>query len=187
MKITGGRARGIPIDCPPGDRVRPTTDQVRESLFSILKDLVPDARVLDLFAGSGSLGLEAASRGAASVLWVEQHEQALRRLRANAARLPPAGVDCACQVRAGDVHHYLKHPDGEPFDLIFADPPYDRMAEADAVESLLQGILNSGRLAAEGVLVLELRARIKPTAPPGWEILQSRVYGGTRLVFFGQL
>lgn len=121
MRIVGGRWGGRRLKAPPGRGVRPTTDRVREAWMSAVGPALPGARVLDLFAGSGALGLEALSRGASEVVFVERGRDALRVLRENVAAL---GAGAESTVVADDVFRYLGR-NAELFDLAFADPPYD--------------------------------------------------------------
>ena len=125
MRIVAGRWGGRRLTAPRGDAVRPTADRVREALFSILGDAVPGARVLDLFAGSGALGLEALSRGAASATFVDSSAAALAALRAN---LDALGAEA--EVRRADALRFLRGAPGEArhYDLVLLDPPY-RLAE----------------------------------------------------------
>ncbi|MCC5850333.1 MAG: 16S rRNA (guanine(966)-N(2))-methyltransferase RsmD [Verrucomicrobia bacterium] len=177
MKITGGIAGGLRIDAPPGDRTRPTTDRVRESVFSILRDLLPGAVVLDLFAGSGSLGLEAASRGAAEVLWVEKHPATCEMIRNNAARLLPAGVSAKTRVDCAEVSAWLRRGGHPTADLIFADPPYADFRNPTAFSSFLQAVRDAGILSEVGLLALEMSTRLHPELPEGWEMLRRETYG----------
>jgi len=186
----------------PKDGLRPTMEQAREGVFSSLAARVPGSRVLDLFAGSGSLGLEAWSRGAASVTAVEKVPKHWKILQGNFQSLEPArpdfsasrrksddsfqglenqdGADSAClgswQAVQADVYEYLKRsPDC--FDLIFADPPYD---EADLLK-LLEALRNV--LAPDGLLVFEMRSREAYSVPPEWNLIKEKRYGGTRMLF----
>ena len=174
MRITGGALARRTFDAPPGDRTRPTTDRVREAVFSALGSRMAfaDARVLDLFAGSGALGLEALSRGAAHVTFVERHARTLALARANATSLGVA--DRAAFVRA-DVLAFVGKP-SEPLDLILADPPYalDRLAD---LPNRLRPLL-----APDGLLVLEHDARHGFDGADGH--VQSRVYGSTVVSLF---
>ncbi len=122
MRIVAGRWKGHTIQAPPGRATRPTTDRVREAWMSAMLPLVPGATVLDLFAGSGALGLEALSRGAAHATFVEIAGGPLRALRANIERLRAAD-DCA--VVKDDAMHYARHLGPRSFDIAVADPPYD--------------------------------------------------------------
>ena len=120
MRIIAGRWRGHRLKTLHGRDVRPTSDRVREAWMSALGGRIQGARVIDLFAGSGALGLEALSRGAESVVFVERARGALKLLRANIELL---GAESECQVREGEVFRFVEAVD-EPFDLALADPPY---------------------------------------------------------------
>ena len=121
MRIVAGTLGGRRLEVPRDARVRPTSDRVREAWMSILADRLPGARVLDLFAGSGALGLEALSRGAASAEFVEMHRASLAALAANIAAL---GVEDVATIRRGDAERYARELPEGAFDLAFADPPY---------------------------------------------------------------
>lgn len=123
MRIIAGRWRGHAIQAPPGRGTRPTTDRVREAWMSALQREIPGARVLDLFAGSGALGLETLSRGAAHVTFVEQAGGALRALHANIERLE---ATAATRVIRTDAVRYVENLEAYAFDLALADPPYGR-------------------------------------------------------------
>lgn len=124
MRIIGGRLRRRTLQAPKGRLTRPSTDRVRESIFNLLLTRCPleEARILDLFAGTGALGLEALSRGADNVLFVEQSAPVMRVLRKNAETLE---LTPQCMFVRGDAPQYLKRYSGPAFDVIFADPPYD--------------------------------------------------------------
>jgi 16S rRNA (guanine966-N2)-methyltransferase len=133
MRIIAGEWRGRTIDAPPGQSTRPTADRVRETLFSMLTSRLgsfEDLRVADLFAGSGALGLEALSRGAAQATFVESDREALDTIRKNAARL---GASDKARVIGSSA---LALPRSEPFDLIFADPPYAEGSGSAAVRAV---------------------------------------------------
>lgn len=179
MKITGGKAGGLTIDAPPGKRTRPTSDRVRESLFSSLGPFLEGSRVLDLFAGSGALGLESASRGAASVDWVEQHAPTCARIRENVAKLPRAGVEIPTNVHAMDAFSWLRKHPNQRFDLIFADPPYALLGSPGACASFLSLVRETRALDPEGILVLETGPDTLPLPTPGWSLLRRRDYGST--------
>jgi 16S rRNA (guanine966-N2)-methyltransferase len=123
MRIIAGRWKGHAIQAPPGRATRPTTDRVREAWMSAIQGEIPGARVLDLFAGSGALGLETLSRGAAHVTFVEQSGGALRALRANIERL---GAAADTRVIRADAVRFVEGLEGFAFDLALADPPYGR-------------------------------------------------------------
>jgi 16S rRNA (guanine(966)-N(2))-methyltransferase RsmD len=175
-RIIAGRFGGRRIAAPPGTGTRPTSDRVREALFSILAARVADARVLDLFAGSGALGLEALSRGAAAATFVESSPHALRALRANVAAL---GAD-ADVVRA-DALRWLRAASAavRQYDLVFLDPPY-RQAETlgAALSELLPSVLGPGALV---VAESDRRAPLELTIPT----LDERRYGDTLIRFHG--
>jgi 16S rRNA (guanine966-N2)-methyltransferase len=175
MRIVAGAAKGRRLVAPKGFDVRPTTDRVKEALFSSLQPLLPGARVLDLYAGSGGLGLEALSRGAAVVTFVERAQPAVTALRRN---IETVGLPGATVV-VGDVAKALRgEVEGGPFDLVLADPPY-RMPEAElaAVLKALAGHLTDG-----AAVVIERAAR---DGSPPWpaDLLPGspRRYGDTAL------
>lgn len=175
MRIIAGTAKGRRIEAPPGDDVRPTADRVREALFSSLQPLLPDAHVLDLYAGSGALGLEAASRGAVAVTLVERDRRTLTVLRGNVEAVALPGV----VVVPGPVDASLAAGlPGEPFDLVLADPPYRTPAEE--VDAVLKALLP--HLAPAAVVVVERDRRDPaPTWPEGLEARDPRRYGNTVL------
>ena len=177
MRIVAGRHRGVALVAPaPGKGdIRPTSDRVRESLFNVLAhgpygDPVAGARVLDLFAGTGALGLEALSRGAANVTLVDQGRAALDLLRRNVARI---GGEQA-QVIARDATRLGPNP-GAPYDLVFLDPPYGRDLGPSALASAREG----GWLAPGALIVIEEHAGAAP--PPGLTPLDTRRYGDTMI------
>lgn len=176
MRIVGGALARRTIEAPKGSRTRPTTDRVREALFNLIgaRADVSGARVLDLFAGSGALGLEALSRGAAHATFVERHGPTLAVARRNAEALGVA--ERAAFVRT-DVLAVLRRPPAAPADLVLADPPYD----LDALPDL--PALVRPHLAPDGLLALEHDPRHAFDGAPGW--LLSRTYGGTVVSLFG--
>ena len=183
LRVIAGSAGGLPLTCPPSDKVRPTMEQVRGAIFSSLAEAVPDARILDLFAGAGSLGIEALSRGAACVTFVERDRRAADCVRAN---LEKTRLAKAAEVICLDVFAYLKRPLlGAPFDLIFADPPY---TTADQPEDYSARLLASPDLVTHlspgGLFVLE-KSPLNPLPPDltGWEILRQKRYGTTEVLF----
>lgn len=124
MRVIAGKWRGRIIDAPPGRKTRPTSDRVREAWLNALQTEIPDSKVLDLFAGSGALGIEALSRGASHVTFVEQAAPVLRILRANLAKLD---VDAGqTTIIRGDAMQFAAATDIVAFDLVLADPPYDQ-------------------------------------------------------------
>src|SRR5271156_1009661 len=119
LRVISGMAGGLHLKSPKRHALRPTQDRIRQVIFSSLAEVVPGARVLDLFAGTGSFGIEALSRGATSATFVEQDKEAVQCIRDNLLHCHLQG-----DVRQGDVLSYLAKPPAEPFDLVFADPPY---------------------------------------------------------------
>lgn len=166
MRITGGQARGIPLKVPKGKAVRPATDRMREAVFSRLGARIEGARILDLFAGSGSYGLEALSRGAASVSFIERDQRTRLLLSENLIAVKKAfGGSGQTVVLAGDA---LTAPvDAAGFDFIFADPPYDLWPDLTA--SLFDRV--SGLLAPAGEVILESPGG-HLFIPVGWECLR---------------
>jgi 16S rRNA (guanine966-N2)-methyltransferase len=174
MRITSGILGGRQFEVPKSG-VRPTTERTREAVFSSLADRVPGARVLDLFAGAGGLGIEAWSRGAAEVTAVEQNAYAWKNLQKNFQTLENPDLGVWDAVRA-DVYAFLKRAYGT-YDLIFVDPPYDDVDLPRVLEAV--GEL----LAPDGLLVFEMRGRDPYTLSPGWGIVREKKYGSTRVIF----
>ena len=198
MRIIAGIAKGTPLAAPRYCNVRPTSDRVREAVFSSLGDLVIGADVLDLFAGTGALGLEAASRGAHTVLFLEQSEPALTTLYANIAAFKRhPGSPAVLTVRDADVFSELAQlsRDKHIFSLIFADPPYGHTAQQLLDEPMLPSLLTptlarhggqvSG-LANDGRLVLESAKRDTLVPPSPWRLFREAVYGDTRVSFLSR-
>lgn len=182
MRIIAGTAGGIPL-LSPDDETRPTTDRVRGSIYSILMPRVPNARVLDLFAGSGALGLEAVSRGARSALFLESSRDACALIRRNAEK---AKLAAQVAVRQADVFAWLKTSAARgSFDIIFADPPYRKKPEdSDFAAALLASPVLPTLVAEDGVFVLESHAGPGMLAiPPAWRLLDERTYGAARISF----
>jgi 16S rRNA (guanine966-N2)-methyltransferase len=185
MRITAGQFRNREIKVP-GRGARPTQDKVRQALFSALGGRVVEARVLDLFAGSGALGLEAWSRGAAEVWWVERDPVVYRALRENVAGLCGADTVRAHCVR-GDVRSFISRPrSGPPFDVILADPPYARPGGGSLLEKTLNLIRAGSILSAHGVVVWEQGIREPAPSVEGWILRGDKTYGDTRLLFYQQ-
>ena len=178
MRIVGGHLRGRTLAAPRSQAIRPTADRLRESLFNILVhaygDPISGARVLDLFAGTGALGLEALSRGATFALFVDDGAEARALLRENVAAL---GLGGATRIFRRDATKLgAAHP-LEPFSLAFLDPPYGQgLAEKALVSARAGGWLSPGAL-----IVVEEGAEAKFAAPAGFEELERRVYDDTAL------
>ncbi len=182
MRLIAGSAGGIPIKVPKAE-TRPTTDRTRQAVFSMLGDIVIGARVLDLYAGSGALGLEALSRGAASAVFVEQHREAAAVIRENLSKTRLQGGE----VRQADVARALQSLAGmgARFDLIFADPPYtQRPGDADLAAELIEGDEVRALLSAGGNFVVESRMTKGAAASwSGWLVERDREYGSTRILW----
>ncbi|MFM9034815.1 MAG: 16S rRNA (guanine(966)-N(2))-methyltransferase RsmD [Mycobacterium sp.] len=175
-RIVAGVAGGRRLAVPPS--ARPTTDRVREAMFNMLaarRDF-DGLRVLDLYAGSGALGLEALSRGAASVLFVESDRRAAEVIARNIATVGLPGAT----VRRGSVPAVLASGAAHPVDLVLADPPYD--TPADQIEAVLATLGGVGWVRAGGLVVVERPVSVPAlTWPPGWAVWPPRRYGDTRL------
>ncbi|HEX4614961.1 MAG TPA: 16S rRNA (guanine(966)-N(2))-methyltransferase RsmD [Stellaceae bacterium] len=182
MRIVAGRHRGRRLLAPPGETVRPTSDRAREALFNILShgqlaaEGIPFAgtAVLDAFAGTGALGLEALSRGAAGVAFIEQDREALATLRRNIAAL---GEGAHARIFPGDATRPPRAPSA--YALVFLDPPY-RSGHAAAALTALDA---AGWLAPDALAVVELAAREDLALPAGFSLVDERVYGAARLLF----
>lgn len=177
MRIIAGRLRGRRLLAPKGHAMRPTGDRAREALFDILEHGAPplrDASFLDLFCGTGAVGLEAHSRGAAEVLLIDHDRAALKLADANIARLgSPPGV----RLLARDAT--LLGPAPHPFDLVFLDPPYRSGLAAAALAGLGRG----GWLGADARIIVELAAKAELDLPERYTLERARRYGNARFLF----
>lgn len=178
MRIIGGEASGVSLSAPSGWTTRPTGDRVREALFNTVAPWVGDARVLDLYAGTGALGLEALSRGAHAVVWVERDPKVAQVIRSNwersrlsleRGRLLVMDAAKACRRLVEET---------AAFDLVFCDPPWQIGVSPQVVGSL------DKLLAAEGRLVIEAERGHPVPEVPGWERFSEREYGRTMLHYF---
>lgn len=176
MRIIAGTAKSRRIEAPAGRGTRPTQDYVREALFNILQSRVEGAQVLDLFAGSGALSLEALSRGARQAVLVDAARQAIGVTHRNIAAL---GFEDRCQVIPADALRALERLKGRQFDLVFLDPPYD----LDATP-FLQALSMARLIAPQGLVVLEHQKGREPPAIPGLKLESQRVYGDTGITFY---
>ena len=180
MRVIAGRAGGIRLAVPKRG-VRPTMDRVKAAIFSSLGDAVVGARVLDLFAGSGALGIEALSRGASSVVFVDDDRESVEMIESNLAKTRLNG-----RIRQQDVFDFLRQASGaEKFDIIFADPPYEKTRNGERfTEKLLTNETLRQLMQADGIFVLEKR----PTeALPGikmWHLFRKKKYGATEVLIF---
>jgi 16S rRNA (guanine966-N2)-methyltransferase len=180
MRIVGGRLGGRTLLAPKSQAIRPTADRLREALFNILThsygDPVEGARVLDLFAGTGALGLEAHSRGAAFVLFVDDVAEARALLRGNVDALGAGGATKVYRrdaTRLGPAHPM------EPYSLVFLDPPYGKGLAERALTSAKEG----GWFTPDALIVVEEAADVDFAAPHGFEEIERREYGDTQVVF----
>jgi 16S rRNA (guanine966-N2)-methyltransferase len=180
MRVVGGRLRGRNIASPASNEIRPTQDRLRESLFNILMHAyanpIDGARVLDLFAGTGALGIEAVSRGAAFTLFVDNGAEARALLRNNVETLGLGGVT---KVYRRDAINLGPAYPVEPFSLVFLDPPYGRGLSDKALASLRDGKW----LTPDALVVVEESVAAAVKAPEGFEELERRAYDETEFVF----
>ena len=169
LRIIGGQWRGRKLRFADGEGLRPTTDRVRETVFNWLQGIIDGARCLDLYAGSGALGMEALSRGAAEVVFWEKNPKAVRALCDNLALLKTEHAE----VVQGDTLTLLKDP-ARPFDVIFLDPPFGR----ELLQPTLDLLASGGWLAPEARVYIEHASRGESfTTPAGWELLRSKQAG----------
>jgi 16S rRNA (guanine(966)-N(2))-methyltransferase RsmD len=175
LRIVGGEARGRKLRAVPGDATRPTSDRVRQSLFDLLGQRMDGLAVLDLYAGTGAMALEALSRGAAGAVLVEKKARACAVLQGNVADL---GFQDRCQVIRDELPDALRRLHRK-FDLVFSDPPYALRAS----QAVLDGLSTNDLLAPGARVVLEMEKReATPRCPPGMSIADDRRYGDTRVL-----
>ena len=185
-RVVAGKFRGIILDAPKGDNTRPTGDKVKEALFSIIQNRVPGCDFIDLFAGTGGIGIEALSRGASSVVLVEKAGQACGVIKSNLSKLRLGEDDDIVLMKAGyDAALLTLAEEGKKFDIIFMDPPY-RMAEkaAAAACDIITGhdLLNDG-----GILIVELSSELPfVTDVMNMKPIRSCRYGLAMLTFFSK-
>jgi len=180
MRIIAGKFRAKPLASPANNDIRPTSDRVRESLFSIItsnyNSNLKDARVIDLFAGSGALGLEALSRGAQYCLFVENSSQGIDLIRENIKSL---GLPSKSSLMRVDATKLGKAGRIKPFDLLFADPPYGQELAQKAIPLLAQG----GWLKSNAIVIIEDKAGSAPPQLAGFQMLDQRKIGDTVIWF----
>lgn len=181
MRIIAGKAGRVVIRVPKGE-TRPTTDFVRQAVFSRLGEIIEGSRVADLFAGSGALGLEALSRGASTCVFVDDGRGAEKAIQAN---LEKARLEGGMVVRA-DVHGWVKR-ERASFDLLFLDPPYctsrlerDHLAELFAMEDF------ADRVVPGGLMIAEQSAREETREAPGFDLVDRREYGGSAILLYAR-
>ena len=179
MRVIAGSAGGICLSVPKRG-VRPTMDRVKAAIFSSLGDAIIGARVLDLFAGSGALGIEALSRGACSVLFVEEDRQSTNVIEKNLAK-----TKFEARVRQQSVSDFLRYASGtEKFQIVFADPPYEKTKSGELFsEKLLTNKALAQLLEPDGVFILEKRPAEHIPMTKIWNIVRARSYGATDVLF----
>jgi len=181
LRVIGGERRGFPLRSPRGGELRPTSNRVREALFDILGDKVRGSRFLDLFAGTGAVGIEALSRGASECRFIESEPRHARLIREN---LRFCRLEESAEIMQGILPSCLSAPGEErSFDLVFVDPPY----ETSDAERLLKEIVWERWLATGAWLILEHPARRSPAAHAGsLRHLRTVRYGDSALSFFSR-
>lgn len=187
MRIVGGQFRGRVIRTPDGRTTRPTSDRARESIFNVLAHAewatpMEGARVIDAFAGSGALGIEAMSRGAAFCLFVESESAARGCIRDNIETFQLFGATRIHRRSATDLGSKPAGL-GEPFDLVFMDPPYGYDLVPPALEQLRRGAW----ITDDALVVAETAADAEPPVTPNWTLLDERTYGAARISFLRQI
>ena len=184
MRVIAGLAGGVQLVSPKSD-VRPTMDRVKAAIFSSLGELVVGARALDLFAGTGALGIEALSRGAESAIFVDQDRQSIAAIEKNLAK-----TKMQARVRQQDAFSFLKATAqlDEKFRIIFADPPYDEMKSGECFTDKLLADANLPRLLEQnGLFVLEKRPSEKIPDMKLWELIRQKTYGATEVLFLSPI
>jgi 16S rRNA (guanine966-N2)-methyltransferase len=178
VRVIGGRFKGRRLKAPDWEGLRPTSDKLRETLFNILAPRIDAARVLDGYAGTGAVGIEALSRGAAHVTFVEKDPRAIALIETNlaACRTGEAPGEADYTIRRGDVGAVLD-TEGPAFDLILLDPPYDLHPISPALEAAAR------RLTAGGLLVLERATRREPDIPAALARVRDVKSGDSSLTF----
>jgi 16S rRNA (guanine966-N2)-methyltransferase len=180
LRVISGTAGGLHLKSPKRHALRPTQDRIRQVIFSSLAEVVPDARVLDLYAGTGSFGIEALSRGAASATFVEKEKEAVECVRENLTHCRFTG-----DIRHADAMTFLEKAPEKPYDLIFADPPYVKSNGALDDDPLLKKLVPF--LAEDGLFIWEHYAGRELQNATDWEIVRHRNYGETGLTFLRYL
>lgn len=169
LRIIGGKWRGRRVKFPDVEAIRPTPDRVRETLFNWLQHVIAGSRCLDLFAGSGALGIEALSRGAAQVVFVDRERGVIRELEQTLSMLEASGAESHAQ----DAIKFLERtgsPAVQPFDVVFLDPPF----AADYLPQVCRALEERGWLASRATIYIESPARSGvPTLPGNWTLLKS--------------
>jgi 16S rRNA (guanine966-N2)-methyltransferase len=177
VRVIAGSAKGRTLVAPRGDATRPATDRVRETLFAILEPTLVDARVLDLFAGAGTLGIEALSRGAAHATFVERSAEALKALRKNIAA---TGFGDRAEVVAASVPTYIERTLDGPYDVVFCDPPF---ADVAVLEEVLAHPRLANALAPEADVIARVLKKHQPRLPSVARLMRAKDIGEETLLF----
>jgi RNA methyltransferase, rsmD family len=179
VRVISGSARGLKLNTPGDDRVRPTTDRVKESMFNIVQDWVYDSQVLDLFAGSGALGIEALSRGASQAVFCDNSLDSIKIIKSN---IEKARVVDRSQIVSGDFKRCLRDMEAknQSFDMIFVDPPYYK----ELFEEVLDTIRACKILKKDGIVIVEHDAKKPIGQVEGLEVYKEKKYGITMLTFY---
>ena len=177
MRVIAGIAKGRTLVVPRGGGTRSATDRIRETLFAIVEPSLPGTRVLDLFAGAGTLGIEALSRGAGHATFVERSSGALAALRQN---LQVTGFEGQSDIVPANVLVYLEHRLAQPYDVVFCDPPF---ADVAILESVLVRLRESGALTAEALTVARVLKKHQPALPEGVRVARRKELGEEVLLF----
>jgi 16S rRNA (guanine966-N2)-methyltransferase len=182
MRVIAGSAGGVRLAVPKHG-VRPTMDRVKAAIFSSLGEAIIGARVLDLFAGSGALGIEALSRGASSATFVENDRQSAEAIEKNLAKTNLGG-----RVRHQDVFDFLsRRSSADKFQIIFADPPYEKSYQGQThTETLLNNEVLPQLLELNGIFVLEKRPSETISELKLWRVIRQKTYGATEVLFLHQ-
>ena len=183
MRITGGEFGGRNLKVPKTDAIRPTQDRVREALFNIIQCEIACADFLELFAGSGAVGLEALSRGAKSVTIVEANRKHITVLKENLSSFSRSSSDSrmtGTTIVAADTYRWIATYSGPGFSIGFADPPY-ALGEEKGYAQVLASLLARNVIRPGGLFIAEMTAVQKAEETPGWELIRDRTYGKTRL------
>ena len=178
LRVIAGSAKRMVLIAPDGLNTRPTSDRAKESLFSILGEKVPGAHFLDMFCGSGAIGIEALSRGATSAVFVDSSPQAIKAVNANLAKTK-LGQNAEALLLKADKSIQKLVAENRKFDIIFIDPPYGTNLMITALKNLIPNHL----LAENGVIIAETDAKDSPEIPPGFILESTRVYGRAKFLF----
>ena len=189
MRITGGEFGGRNLKVPRTDAIRPTQDRVREALFNIILCEIAGSEFLDLFAGSGAVGLEAVSRGAKSVTFVEANRKHIAVLNENLATVLSNQTIKQSNnqtIVPADAYRWLSTYSGPGFSIGFADPPY-ALGEEKGYASVLATLAERGVIRPDGLFIAEMTVVQKAEETPGWELIRDRTYGKTRLCIWRRM